>query len=307
MSQINPQVAVIVVTFNSSKYVIETLESIKKQTWENLELIITDDCSTDNTVEICNKWLAENEKRFIFSKMITSLINTGISANINRGIKSITSSWLKLIAGDDNLLPNCITDNINYITTNSDASFVFSKGERINNKSEVIGKTGFPKKQMQYDIDRQFKEMLITPFVFTPSAFIKANVFEKTGFFNENSPMIEDYPMWIRATKVGFRMYYLDKETIQYRIHSESVSANNNFEININTFYANRKMLSSLNEIFNDEYLKDLKEQNFNKVLQLTKTKRKMIKSAINNHRLIFIFWLLIYKAMIFIYALTKS
>lgn len=307
MSQINPQVAVIVVTFNSSKYVIETLESIKKQTWENLELIITDDCSTDNTVEICNKWLAENEKRFIFSRMITSLINTGISANINRGIKEMTGSWLKLIAGDDILLPNCISDNINYVITNPDACFVFSKGEKINNKSEVIGKVGFPKKQMQYDVKAQFKEMLLSPFVFSPSAFIKANVFEKTGLFNEKSPMIDDYPMWIRATKVGYRMYYLDAETIQYRIHSESVTTNNNFNININTYYSNKNMLLSLNEIFNDEYLLDLKEQNLNKVLQLTKTKRKIIKSAIQNYRLIFIFWLLIYKAMIFIYALTKS
>lgn len=53
----NPLVSVIVITYNSSKYVLETLNSVAAQTYDNIELIISDDCSVDNTVEICRNWL----------------------------------------------------------------------------------------------------------------------------------------------------------------------------------------------------------------------------------------------------------
>lgn len=66
-----PLVSVSVITYNSAKTVIETLDSIKAQTYQNIELIVSDDCSTDNTVEICRDWLTKNEKRFVRMELIT--------------------------------------------------------------------------------------------------------------------------------------------------------------------------------------------------------------------------------------------
>jgi len=57
-------VSIIVVTYNSSKFITETLNSVSNQTWEDIELIITDDCSEDDTIEICRKWLKKNKDRF---------------------------------------------------------------------------------------------------------------------------------------------------------------------------------------------------------------------------------------------------
>ena len=62
-------VTVNVLTYNSSKYVLETLESIKTQTYQPLILHICDDCSTDDTVKICKKWIGENSDRFIKTKI----------------------------------------------------------------------------------------------------------------------------------------------------------------------------------------------------------------------------------------------
>ena len=59
-----PLVSIIVITYNSSKYVLETLESAKAQTYENIELIISDDGSTDDTIKICKNWLEKNQDRF---------------------------------------------------------------------------------------------------------------------------------------------------------------------------------------------------------------------------------------------------
>lgn len=55
-----PLVTIAVVTYNSSQTILETLESVKEQTYKNIELIISDDCSSDNTTDICQKWLQKN-------------------------------------------------------------------------------------------------------------------------------------------------------------------------------------------------------------------------------------------------------
>ena len=67
----NPLVSIIVITYNSAKYVLETLESARYQTYQNIELIVSDDCSVDNTVEICNNWIKKNSNRFARVELIT--------------------------------------------------------------------------------------------------------------------------------------------------------------------------------------------------------------------------------------------
>lgn len=121
-----PLVSVVVITYNSSKYILECLDSIYNQTYQNIELIITDDCSKDNTVEVCKKWLEQFSDRFIQTKQITTTINTGTSANCNRGISETMGKWYKIIAGDDRLLKNCIEDNIHYVVNHKNVDFLFS-------------------------------------------------------------------------------------------------------------------------------------------------------------------------------------
>ena len=76
-----PTVTVSVITYNSAKYVAETLESIKNQSYPNLILQISDDCSTDNTIDICKSWINKNKDRFVKTKIIVSEYNTGVNGN----------------------------------------------------------------------------------------------------------------------------------------------------------------------------------------------------------------------------------
>ena len=61
----HPLVSVAVIAYNSAEYILETLESIKAQTYDKIELIVSDDCSLDGTVEICHKWIDANKSRFV--------------------------------------------------------------------------------------------------------------------------------------------------------------------------------------------------------------------------------------------------
>ena len=94
-------VSVIVVVYNSSKTVLETLESIKNQTYKNIELVITDDASSDNTIEIVTEWGEKNRNYFNNFLVLKTEKNTGVSANVARGIQASKGEYYKDIAGDD--------------------------------------------------------------------------------------------------------------------------------------------------------------------------------------------------------------
>lgn len=134
----NPIVSVIVVSYNASRTILETLESIRLQTYSPLELIIAEDHSTDDTALKCEKWLAENSKRFISSKLIVNEKNLGVSANLNVGIRASSGEWIKVI-GDDVLLPDAIERNVNFASVNNCniivsmmQLFIEETGEKLN-------------------------------------------------------------------------------------------------------------------------------------------------------------------------------
>ena len=131
-------ISIVVITYNNSNYIEETLESIKSQTYNNIELIVSDDCSTDKTVEITEEWIDKNRDRFANVKLITTPVNTGISKNCNRGLRECSGKWLKVIAGDDILLNNFIKDNIEFTYLNPGASIIFSNVCEIDENSNLV-------------------------------------------------------------------------------------------------------------------------------------------------------------------------
>ena len=127
-------VTVTVGTHNSSQFVVKTLESIYNQTWKDIELIIKDDASTDNTVELCRKWIEKNNNRFIRTEILAVSERKGPAANFNRGIRAAKAEWIKPVAGDDALLPNCIQDNMDYVSKHPETKVLFSQTKVYRNK-----------------------------------------------------------------------------------------------------------------------------------------------------------------------------
>ena len=240
MTNENLLVSITVITYNSSKYVLDTLESAKQQTYQNIELIISDDCSTDNTVDICKDWLEKNKGRFIRSEIITIDHNTGIPANCNRAIKVCKGEWIKGIAGDDILLPNCVEDCVTYILDKPYIKFLFSKVNVIT-KNKKLGEE-FLSKAMTYGIfnlssNEQYKHLLhFGNCIFAPTLFVNSNAIRLFSGYDERIPLLEDYPMWLKVTKGNVKLYLLDKITVMYRINEQSTSLSEN----------NKKFIQSL-------------------------------------------------------------
>lgn len=225
----NPLVSIIVITYNSSKFVLETLESAKAQTYQNIELIISDDCSTDNTVEICRQWLEENKERFVRIELIAVGKNTGIPANCNRGIKVSTGEWVKMIAGDDALKNNCITENISVISKFRDIEVLqtnldyyqdsFEKSNYIKSSSVEVN----PFFSELKNAENQYRYLLYKNPINAPSVFIKKKLIINLGGYDEDIQLMEDLPLWIKATKNGNMISCDSVVTVNYRLHSKSV------------------------------------------------------------------------------------
>lgn len=222
-----PLVSIVVVTYNSEKFVFDTLESVKGQTYQNIELIITDDSSTDNTVAICSKWISENKERFTNVRLITSDFNTGITANRNRGNFAAKGEWIKHVDGDDKLLPSCIADYIGFVTNNPHINIVFSPlrlfGEGDLERWSKLLHTNF--KYAFSLCPRDFKILLCKTCLFpAPSLFVNSAFFRSVGGYDETIRDLEDWPFWVKTAFSGAQFAYIETPEIMYRISASSLS-----------------------------------------------------------------------------------
>ncbi|WP_445454321.1 glycosyltransferase family 2 protein [Flavobacterium sp. 25HG05S-40] len=228
-------VSVPVTSYNAADYIIETLESVYNQTYSDIELLISDDFSTDGTIEKVEAWiqLERVKTRFTRVELIKVPHNTGVSANCNRCIANSKSDWIKLIAGDDILLPNCIADNMQFVKEHPNAHIVFSQVKLYEGTFEEKNyiksiPTNYPENLMKatFSAQDQYKILLVADRIqYTPSYFFNKKAIAKVGGYDETNRMVEDYPMWLKLTGSGEKLYYFHQETVGYRMHSK---ANNN-------------------------------------------------------------------------------
>src|SRR5574344_449604 len=129
-------VSIIVITYNSSRFVLETLESAYRQTYQDIELIVSDDCSTDDTYDICQHWVSIHKERFVRSICTQTPRNGGICWNYNHALKFVQGDWIKYIAGDDILKDNSIERYTSNIKKN--VFFYTCITEHINQKGKTL-------------------------------------------------------------------------------------------------------------------------------------------------------------------------
>lgn len=215
-------VSIVVVTYNQRDLVAETLDSIYSQTYSPLELIVSDDCSKDDTIAVVEKWISDHSDRFENVQLLTTRENMGVTKNCNKGIFSARGEYVQLIAGDDLLLPNAIEEKVKFAKENGLNWFV--------SKVEVFGTYETKKKEMIAFCERgydtiargyevQMERILYGNYIVGPSgSFLNVEYFKAVGGYDERYPMLEDYPFVFHYLKAGNEIVLLDKVLARYRI-----------------------------------------------------------------------------------------
>lgn len=228
-----PLVSIVVITYNSSKYVLETLESAKTQTYQNIELIVTDDCSSDDTVAVCEKWIKENKERFVRTELITVTKNTGIAPNCNRGVKAAAGEWVKVIAGDDAFLNNAIEEIVIFGCKNPSVEIILTQVEMYNdvfNKNNLISIRpldwqSIPAYSQNATWEIQLEYILNGGYYNAPGIFSRRKVYEDIRFYEEKYPLIEDVPFYLNVALKGKIMIFVPIITVKYRKHQNNLTS----------------------------------------------------------------------------------
>ena len=243
--QNQPLVSVPVVTYNSAETIVETLDSIYNQTYPSIELIVSDDCSTDNTVEIVRKWMNEHKDRFVRTELITIPHNKGVTANYNRAADACQGEWVKDFDGDDIMLPECIQTYVDYVKEYPDTIYLFGKHKAFgpNEKICEVINNRFDYSFFSLTQEEQLHRLLFeSNCIPSTTTFYYRKQVKATGVTNdERIPLLEDWPKWINLLKAGVQFKFIDKVTVLYRVSESSLSTTSNqslaFRISNALFY----------------------------------------------------------------------
>ncbi|MUK67962.1 glycosyltransferase family 2 protein [Aliivibrio fischeri] len=215
---INKSVLVSIVTpaFNSSEFIIYTYESIKSQSISNWELLITDDCSSDNTLNVLKK-LSETDNRV---KVFKNKINSGAAVSRNNSISHSKGKYIAFIDSDDLWLPSKLETQIEFMENNL-VDFSFTSYELVDSNGFLLNKIvdchGI--KSVSYDDMLRKKATLGCSTV----------MLRRTAFDDISMPLIrtgQDYGLWLKLLKTGVNAYLIPDVLTQYRILPDSISRN---------------------------------------------------------------------------------
>lgn len=230
MKKDSPLVSIIVVSYNAATTVTDTLNSVLEQNYKNIELVISDDCSADSTVEIVNKWLEDNGQRFDISPIFLKTDkNQGVCKNLNKAVTNSSGTWIKTIAADDKLLPNCCLDFVNYILNNRNANFVASYVKVYNetfDEANLVraGEENIIPPFFNEDVHSQLRRMAYYNQVQAPSIFFSRSLYDSVGGFDERY-VYEDHPFYVSILEAGEKLFFLPKATVAYRIHQSTYNS----------------------------------------------------------------------------------
>ena len=230
MINMDDLVSVCLLTYNHESSIEDALEALIAQSYKNIELIIMDDCSTDQTTVLIEQFMDRLKDRFTKVVFIKNEKNTGnISRNCNQLIKMAEGTWVRTIAGDDALLSNCITDLVNASINHPDAAVIhadaFVEGENYRYNGFFSGYR-LQERVEGYEGESLTENLFYSDCICAPTTLFRRNTFEKFGYYDEEIGW-EDYEYWLRLSTGGAKFFYLDKPVVVWKQGDSSVSNRN--------------------------------------------------------------------------------
>lgn len=228
----NQLVSVCIPIYNGEKYISRMLESIINQTYKNIEIIVSDNCSTDSTCEIVNNYMTIDSR----IKLNLNNKNLGYSGNLNKLIELATAEYIAVYHADDLYESTIIQEEINFLLTNPDLAGCFSLGKLIDcNEKKIKNTIFFGKKRIIknsiVDLNLFIENMCkIGNMFLCPTSMIKKSVYKELFGYNINLRIIEDQDMWIRILE-KYKLGIVAQELFNCRIHINQGS----------TYYSNRE------------------------------------------------------------------
>jgi glycosyltransferase involved in cell wall biosynthesis len=217
-----PLVSVCVPTYNDAAFLSLSLQSIVNQTYRNLEIIVGDDASNDNTAEIVHHFQDSRIHYHCNPK------NLGQFKNVNSLVQKATGKYVAIYHSDDVYDSNIVQKEVDFLEAHSEAGAVFTMNWQIDHSGQIIGQSKLlkevPAKACLSLTDvlpvlLRYKNRLLIG----PSFMGRIDVFEKVGLFSSAYNIAGDFEMWLRIL-TAFKIGILDEPLMSYRRGKTQVS-----------------------------------------------------------------------------------
>ncbi len=206
------KVSIVTPTYNSERFIRDSLESIKNQTHSNIEHVICDNMSSDKTKEIC----------LDYNNLFIQQADSSMYEALNNGILKTTGEIVCFLNSDDLYFDNRTIERVvDRFSRDDSCQVVFGRCRRVDEDLKFLY-SHKPKKDLTFDFAK--KRIFV---VSHPSVFIRKSVFERYGLYDLNLKFMADCEYWIRLLKENIKFNYIDKELAIFRIHDENLSLTN--------------------------------------------------------------------------------
>ena len=234
--------SVIIISYNNLQYLNESIDSVLSQNYPSIELIVSDDGTPDFPKEEIEQYIKAHANSNIVNVIVTTNeTNSGIVKNVNKGISLSNGGYIKVLASDDKLYGenalskyvSSFNENKEYDVFFSDAVIVYPDGKIEKHSNHRIAKN-------LKTSDEFFARLCQSNFFVAGTSCFRKSFFKKYGLFDERFFLLEDWPMWLKAARLGCKFGFIEEALFEYRasIGCSSASAKNpKFENDVENCY----------------------------------------------------------------------
>jgi glycosyltransferase involved in cell wall biosynthesis len=218
-----PTVSVIIPSYNHEAYIRECIQSVLDQTYQDFEIVITDDGSSDHTVDIIKSFTDPRIKLFVHSQ------NKGASIASNNCLRHSWGKYIAMLSSDDVWMPNKLELQVNYLDQHPEIGAVFGKVEWIDATGRSITDPNFPYLHV-FDVENRNRFEWLRHFFYKgnclchPCSLIRKKCYDDVGWLNPSMANIPDFDLWIRLC-MKYEIHILDEKLIKFRRISEDSNA----------------------------------------------------------------------------------
>ena len=234
-----------VALYNHEKYIIKCLDSVVKQTYSNIELIVIDDGSPDNSFEVAKDYLESQDYNQNYK--IYTRPNEGMCNTLNEIANQAKGKYISFIGSDDYWMSNKIEEQVEFLENNSDIALVHSNSIKVDETDTEIGFLDYSEKKNSGNI---FESIIYGKGgINTPSHLYRTDIYKKIGYYDVTLKF-EDTDFWLRLTKI-YKVGFINKYHTYYRWHNDNLSGKKN----ILKFY-NEEIIKIFEKNIEDKELK---------------------------------------------------
>ncbi|MBI5888971.1 MAG: glycosyltransferase [Deltaproteobacteria bacterium] len=243
-----PRVSVIIPSYNHGKYVAEAIQSVLDQTFQDFEIVITDDGSTDNTVEEIKKFKDQRIRLFEFKE------NRGASVAANNCVSEAKGEFIAMLSSDDIFLPEKLGKQVKFLDEHIDIVAVFGY-------PQIIDEDGCDFMDATHPIYAFFRQPNRTRFEWLnyffyecnslchPTVLIRRGCYDEVGFYNPQLAQTPDFDLWIRVC-LKHEIHIIQENLIKLRLRAGEANVSGNRPVAVRrTQYEYAKVLKNFLEI----------------------------------------------------------